>query len=249
MPDRELPLKPDLTGKVAMVTGASRGIGRRIAVSLARCGAKVMALARDEEKLSELCQQIHQEGGEAFPVRADVSQREDVLHAFDEVDEAFGGRLDILINNAGIGIYGPIAEFNLEDWERVLAVNLSGTFLCCQQAVRRMEPRGKGYIINISSVVGLKGYVNQGAYTASKHGVVGLTKTLAAELHGTGIKVSVICPGGVDTDLVSRARPDLDRSVLMKPEDIAQTVLFLLALPDRATVDLIYIRRSGSTPF
>ncbi len=157
--------------------------------------------------------------------------------------------MDILVNNAGIGLFGPLEEFSLDDWERVMAVNLRSVFLCSREAILRMKPAGRGHIINISSVVGLKGYVNQGAYTASKHGVVGLTKVLAAELQPLGIKVSAVCPGGVDTELVTRARPDLDRSRLLKPEDVADTVLYLLGLPDRAAVDLIYLRRSTSAPF
>ena len=112
-----------------------------------------------------------------------------------------------------------------------------------------MTLRKSGYIINISSVVGLKGYPNQAAYTASKHGVVGLTKSLAVEAQEHGVRVSAILPGGVDTDLVGRARPDLDRSVLMQPEDIAQAVLFLLSLSDRCAIDQIYIRRRTSNPF
>ena len=112
-----------------------------------------------------------------------------------------------------------------------------------------MVARKSGYIINIASVVGLKGYPNQAAYTASKHGVMGLTKTLAIEAQEHGIKVSAILPGGVDTALVRNARPDLDPSVLLQPEDIAATVMYLLNLPPRAAVDQIYIRRSTSTPF
>jgi 3-oxoacyl-[acyl-carrier protein] reductase len=242
-------IRPDLSGQVALVTGASRGIGRCIAEAIARCGATVVALARGESQLQDVCARLEAAGGAAIPVRADVSSRDDVRRAFAVVDERLGGRLDILVNNAGIGRFGPIEEFAVEEWDLVMAVNVRGTFLCSQEAVRRMKPRQRGYIINIASVVGLKGYAQQGAYTASKHGVVGLTKTLAAEVHGTGIKVSVICPGGVDTDLVGRARPDLERRELMQPEEIAQTVLYLLALPPRATVDSIYIRRTGSVPF
>jgi 3-oxoacyl-[acyl-carrier protein] reductase len=231
------------------VTGASRGIGRAIALALGRSGATVVALARDEKRLGELVAQIAGEGGDALPVRADVSVEDDVVRAFAVLDDNFGGRLDILINNAGIGIFGSVEGFSAEDWDKVVAVNLRSAFLCSREAVGRMRRAGGGYIVNIASVVGLKGYVNQGAYTASKHGIVGLTKTLAAEVQDQGIKVSVICPGGVDTELIGQARPDLDRTVLMQPEDIARTVLFLLSLPPRATVDIISIRRSGSSPF
>jgi len=115
--------------------------------------------------------------------------------------------------------------------------------------MRLMIPRRSGYIINISSVVGFKGYPNQGAYTASKHGVMGLTRTLAVEAADHDIRVSAILPGGVDTDMVANARPDLDRSILIRPEDIATTVGYLLSLSDRAHVDEIYVRRRTAKPF
>jgi 3-oxoacyl-[acyl-carrier protein] reductase len=112
-----------------------------------------------------------------------------------------------------------------------------------------MIPQKSGYIINVASVVGFKGYVNQAAYTATKHGVMGLTKVLSAEAQPHGIRTSAILPGGVDTDMVGDARPDLDRSVLLQPSDIAQTVMYLLSLSERAAIDQIYIRRRNSTPF
>ena len=130
-----------------------------------------------------------------------------------------------------------------------MRVNLRGTFLCCREAMRLMLPQKAGNIINISSVVGFKGYPNQSAYAASKHAIMGLTKALAVEAQPHGIRVSAVLPGGVDTDLVAESRPDLDRACLIAPEDIAETVLFLLTLSDRAAVDQIFIRRTNSTPF
>jgi len=157
--------------------------------------------------------------------------------------------LDILINNAGVLKSGNIVDFSIDDFDMLVDINLRTVYLCCQQALKIMVPAGKGYIINLSSVVGFKGYPQQTAYSAAKHGVMGLTKALAAEVAEHGIRVSVILPGGVDTDLIREARPDLDSSVLMQPEDIADTVLYLLELPERAMVDQIYIRRSKSSPF
>ena len=159
------------------------------------------------------------------------------------------GRLYIVINNAGIGIWGKLADFPIEDFDKMVTVNLRSMFISCQQAVKMMIPAGRGFIINISSVVGFKGYVNQSGYTATKHGVMGLTKSLSAEVQEHGICVSAILPGGVDTDFIGEARPDLDRSVLISPEDIAKTVLFLLSLSGTAMVDQIYIRRRTSAPF
>ncbi len=237
-----------MKGQVGIVTGAGRGIGRAIALALAGRGAHVIPAARTVEQIDSLAEQITAEGGLATPVPTDITDEPSVLGLFEEVRRDLG-KLDVLVNNAGLGIYGEVMDFDVEDFDRVMAVNLRGTFLCSREAMRMMTLRKSGYIINISSVVGLKGYPNQAAYTASKHGVVGLTKSLAVEAQEHGVRVSAILPGGVDTDLVGRARPDLDRSVLMQPEDIAQAVLFLLSLSDRCAIDQIYIRRRTSSPF
>jgi 3-oxoacyl-[acyl-carrier protein] reductase len=130
-----------------------------------------------------------------------------------------------------------------------MAVKVKGLFFCCQRAMRMMIPAKRGYIINISSVVGFKGYANQAAYAASKHAVMGITKALAVEAQPYGIRVSAVLPGAVDTGLMEALRPDLDKAMLMKPQDVAYAVLFLLSLSDSAAVDEIYIRRRTSEPF
>ncbi|MHB8970901.1 MAG: SDR family NAD(P)-dependent oxidoreductase [Pirellulaceae bacterium] len=238
----------NIEGKVALVTGAGRGIGRAICIALSQAGATVVAVARTREQIEAVASEILGDGGKAIAIRADIAEENDVCSLFDQLKERFG-RLDVLINNAGLGRFGPLEEFSVTDFDQIVAVNLRGTFLCCQHATRIMIPQRDGYIINISSVVGFKGYPNQSAYTAAKHGVMGLTKSLAVELQKHGIRVSAVLPGGVDTDMVRAARPDLDPSVLMQPEDVAQTVMYLLSLSDRAAVDQIYIRRRGSQPF
>ena len=240
-------LSPDLTGKLALVTGAGRGIGHSIAQALAHSGAHVVLAARTADQIKALAEEITDDGGKTTAIRTDIADEAGVQQLF--VATVKIGPLDILINCAGIGRFGALQDFSTQDFDTILAVNLRGTFLCCREAMRVMADKNAGFIINISSVVGIKGYPNQAAYTASKHGVVGLTKSLAAEAQAHNVRVSVILPGGVDTDLVGQARPDLDRSILMQPEDISQAVMYLLSLSDRAHVDQIYIRRRSSSPF
>jgi len=208
----------------------------------------VFLAARTASELESAAEEIRAVGGLAEPVPTDLASEQDILSLFAGIRKQTD-RLDILVNNAGVGIFGPIVDFASADFDKVMRVNAKAAFLCCQQALRLMIPKRSGYIINISSVVGIKGYPNQGAYTASKHAILGLTKSLAVEAQEQGIRVSAILPGGVHTRLVADARPDLDPQVLMQPEDIAHTVLFLLSLSDRAAIDQIYIRRSGSKPF
>ena len=241
-------MQVDLRGQTALVTGAGRGIGRAIASALAAAGARIFLAARTTAQLESAAREIRQNGGTAVPVPTDLSNQEDIQSLFQTIRDQAGG-LDILVNNAGVGVFGPLAEFASSDFDRLIQVNTKAVFLCCQQALHLMIPLKKGYIINISSVVGFKGYPNQAAYTASKHAVMGLTKSLAVEAQECGIRVSAVLPGGVDTGMAAEARPDLDPKILLQPEDIAHTVLYLLSLSDRAVVDQIYIRRRGSQPF
>lgn len=238
----------DIKGKNILVTGASRGIGKAISKAIAGAGANAILTARDEDILDALKKDIILNGGNASYIAADLAKEEDINALFKKVEKDYGA-LDVLVNNAGFVKVGELKDFSIKDFDRLIDVNLRAVYLCCQHALKLMLPKESGYIINISSVVGFKGYPNQTAYTASKHGVVGLSKALAAEVQKYRIRISLIHPGGVDTDLVGNARPDLDKSVLMQPEDIAQTVMYLLSLSKRAMVDEIYIRRSKSTPF
>ncbi|MFW6180148.1 MAG: SDR family NAD(P)-dependent oxidoreductase [Spirochaetota bacterium] len=239
---------PDLKGRTALVTGASRGIGRSVSLALAGAGARVFLLARSAEKLREVAREIEESGGVAEALTADLGSADQVRGAFAAVRER-AGALDILVNNAALGLWGRFLDFPLEDFDRLMQVNVRGTYLCCQEGLKLMLPAGRGYIINIASVVGFKGYPNQSAYTASKHAVMGMTKSLAVEAQEHGVLVAAISPGGVDTMLAADARPDLDRSRLILPEDIARSVLYLLSLSDRAWVDHLYIRRRTSSPF
>jgi 3-oxoacyl-[acyl-carrier protein] reductase len=237
-----------LEGQVALVTGASRGIGRGIALALADAGAQVALAARSPDRLRSVEREIRERGGKAVGLPVDLAEEPQIEALFGRLAETYG-RLDILINNAGIGLFGALSDFSAGDFDQLVAVNLKAVFLCCRQAMRLMSPRQTGYIINISSVVGFKGYPNQSIYTATKHGVMGITKSLAVEAQPHGIRVSAVLPGGTDTDMRALGRPDLKRSELLQPEDIAQTVLFLLSLSPRAAIDQIYVRRRNSAPF
>ena len=233
---------------VCIVTGAGRGIGRAIALRVARLGYSVVCAARSVGEIERVAEEIRREGGRAEAIPADLADPDAIAALFAETERRLG-HPDVLVNNAGVGAFGEVVDFPAADLDRLYNVNLRGTFLCCQQAMRRMVPRGSGYIVNISSVVGFRGYPNQSGYSATKHAVMGLTKALAAEAQPHGVRVSAVLPGGVDTEMVRSARPDLDPEELLAPEDVAGAVAYLLSLSERAAVDEIYIRRRNSKAF
>ncbi|MBN1444223.1 MAG: SDR family oxidoreductase [Planctomycetes bacterium] len=233
-----------LQDKVAIVTGASRGIGRAVAVRLAREGARVTAVARSRSLLDELAAA---ESGIRTAV-CDVTVESDVQRVVSEVLER-EGCVDALVNNAGIGLFRRLEETSYAEFLEVLHTNAGGTFLFSRAVLPAMKARGRGEIINISSVVGARGYPLQTAYGASKHAVLGFTKALAAETAAEGIRVRSICPGGVDTQLGRQARPEVDTSGLIRPEDIADLVLFVLTASPTAVVDNINVRRPGAAPW
>ena len=237
-----------LDGRVAIVTGAGRGIGRSVAVTLAQAGAAVALAARTEGQLWAVEREIASSGGRAISVPTDVSQEADAIALVQTTVERLG-RLDILVNNAGISVFGPLAETSTEDWDRIMAVNARGPFMLCRESLPHLREQEGSVIVNVTSVVGVKGYANQAAYSASKHALMGMTKSLAREVQAEGIRVHAVCPGGVDTELIRRARPDLDRTVLMQPQEIADWVLFLVTRRGRAVADEIHLRRDASTPW
>ena len=216
-----------LTDKIAIVTGASRGIGRAISITLARQDVTVVLAARDISKLKETAEIIDSAGGKSLIVITDLLNEDSIKNLVHTTKDKFG-RLDILINNAGVTHSAKLEDTTTEDWQQCMQVNATAPFILCRQALPLLKKSPTSYIINISSVVGVKGYPLQCAYTASKHALRGMTISLAEELNGTNIRVHLICPGGVDTELIPQVRPDLNSRDLMRPEEIAELVIYLV---------------------
>ena len=224
-----------LEGKVAVVTGASRGIGRAIALKLADEGAKVVVnYSGSQAKAEEVVARIHENGGEAIAVQASVSQSEEVIALIDTAVKTFGS-LDILVNNAGITRDNLLMRMKEDEWDDVLNTNLKGVFLCTKAVTRQMMKQRAGRIINISSIVGVAGNAGQANYVAAKAGVIGLTKTTAKELASRNILVNAIAPGFIETEMTDQLPEELKQGMLTQiplaklgqPEDIAKAVAFL----------------------
>lgn len=223
-----------LTDQVAIITGASRGIGRCIALAMAEKGAKLVLSARSEDALTKLVDEIKAAGGEAVAVVADVAKSEDADKLVAAANESFG-RVDILINNAGITRDGLLLRMKDEDWDAVLDTNLKGAFVCTRAVAKVMSKQRYGRIINISSVVGEMGNPGQANYSASKAGMIGLTKSNAKELARRNVTVNAITPGYIVTDMTDdlgdKAKEELSSQIplgrLGEADDVVHAVLFL----------------------
>ncbi len=234
-----------LSGKVAVVTGGSRGIGRAIADALLACGAAVAITGRDEAQLGHAAQDLAKNAADrVHPLRADVRDADDAAGAIDAAVERFGG-LDILVNNAGVGVFAPVAEMDIAQWHDVIETNLSGVFFCCHAAIPHLRERGGGWIINISSLAGKNAFTSGAAYCASKAGLNAFSEALMQEVRYDNIRVSYVMPGSVATGFARGTSPSGPaEDWKLTPADVAQVVVDLIAHPARSLPSRVELRPS-----
>ncbi|WP_437975644.1 SDR family oxidoreductase [Sorangium sp. So ce295] len=233
-----------LKDKIALITGASRGIGKASALALSREGAVVVGVARTTADLAALEGEIREAGGRGLMIEADVTRAASVAACVERAVRELG-RVDILVNNAGIGGYRPFLEWSEDDYDRIMATNVKGTWLFCREVIPHMRRQGGGHIINVASVAGLQGYPSEAIYCASKFAQMGLTQALDREFWQENIKVSAVCPGGVETHFAlgdGRTAGSDRMQGFSTPDDVAEAVV-LAALPrDRSRIVQIVMR-------
>ena len=217
-------MKGALSGKGAVVTGAGRGIGAAIARALAHEGARVVLAARTAEEVERVAEALRQDGADAWAMRCDVIDQESV-RALGRAARERMGSVDILINNAGQAASAPLHRITLEDWNRMLAVNATGTFLCTREFLPDMKARGWGRVVNVASISGLEGARYIAHYCAAKHAVIGLTRAAAAEAEGTGVTVNAVCPAYVDTSMTERTLSNVEARTGLSRGEALEAVL------------------------
>ena len=233
-----------LEGKTAVITGASRGIGKSIAIALGKEKMRLALLARSTDKLQDVVDEIQAVGGEAYAFPCDLMNPSAVKSSLDSIFQHFSS-LDVLISNAGIFLEKPITDIEIEEWDNVLRTNLTGTFLLCQSAFSRMKDQKAGRIIAIASSASIQGYTHQAAYCASKHGLLGFMRCLSIEARAHNVHVHTICPGGVRTDLIKDTYMGdrVSQGHLIEPDNIADLVLFLIRQPENIDIPEINLKR------
>src|SRR3984885_11991647 len=228
-----------LTGKTAVVTGATRGIGFAVARALSYAGATVAICGRSQDRVDEAVSRLTESSERKVVGKAaDVRGSTEIAALFDWVDEETGGP-DILVNNAGLGVMKSTVELSVEEWRQTIETNLSGAFYCSREGLRRMKNRGGGYIINIGSLAGKNAFAGGAAYNASKFGLNGLTEAMMLDHRYDNVRVSHIMPGSVDTDFSTRAAK---ADWKIAPEEIGEIVLMLLRMPERTLVSRVEVR-------
>lgn len=230
-----------LTNKIAVVTGATKGIGTAIAETLAREGASVAICGRSQAEVDATGEKLTAvTGSKVVGLAVDVRKQDDVSKFFEFIDRTFSG-LDILVNNAGIGIFSSVADLTFENWRDTLDTNLSGVFYCCKEALPRLRKRGGGSIINISSLAGKNPFTGGAAYNASKFGLNGFSEAMMLDHRKDKIRVTYVMPGSVDTDFSPRSER---ASWKIAPQDVADVVLSVIRMPERTTVSRVEMRPS-----
>lgn len=228
-----------LTDKVSLITGAGRGIGRGIAIAMAKAGSFVVLVSRNQSELENTAKIINESGGTTLPIKTDISDEKQVNNMIEKALNKFG-KIDILINNAGQFLEKPILDTTVEDWEKVMGANLKGMFLCTKAVLKGMMERKSGTIINFSSVGGRIGLRGKAVYSASKFGVVGFSKALSKELKPYNIKVHIIYPYMVDSNnTIDRSKEDPLN--INSVDDIADLVVYLASLPLRVDIEDIAV--------
>jgi 3-oxoacyl-[acyl-carrier protein] reductase len=225
---------------VCLVTGGTRGIGRAIAGMLAEEGARVAICGRREDAVDQAVSELTVTGGKVKGKAADVRSYEQVRELFEFVDSEFGG-LDVLINNAGVGVFGSISELSIPEWTETIETNLSGVFYCCREALFRFGTRGAGYIVNISSLAGKNSFAGGSAYNASKFALTGFSEAVMLDKRNENVRVSYIMPGSVDTEF-GGSGADSVSDWKIQPADIAEIVRMLLRMPARTLISRVEVR-------
>jgi 3-oxoacyl-[acyl-carrier protein] reductase len=231
-----------MTAQTALITGATEGIGRAIAFRLGKAGYRIGACARTPSRLRTLLEDLSAAGVTAAGHPADVGVEADVRTAFAAITQTLGP-VDVLVNNAGVAPLKPFEELTIDEWDTTMATNVRSLFLTTREVLPGMRARGRGAIVNIASLAGRNGFVGGTVYTASKHAMLGFARSLMLEVRKQNIRVITLCPGSVDTSLIrnqTALTPNLDR--ILRPEDVADTVLATLELPERALVSELDIR-------
>ncbi|MBR1560648.1 MAG: SDR family oxidoreductase [Clostridia bacterium] len=239
--------KVNLEGKRALITGAGGGIGRAIALRLAEDGMKLALTGRDYSKLVRTAA-LTGRPLDMLVLPADLTKQKDVDDIFHILGGHFKG-LDVLVNNAGMALNKPFEETTMDEYDRIMAINARAPFELCKRSLPLLRQSECPTIVNIGSVVAHKGYMQQSAYAASKHALLGMTKALAKEVAPEGIRVHMLSPGGVYTDMVKIARPDLSEEGMIAPEEVAELAAWLIEHRSNGVIDEIQLHRVGKEPF
>lgn len=235
----------DLKGKIAIITGASKGIGRQTALDMAKAGAKVAISARNKKLLDELAAEIAGTGGESFVFAGDMSNEDEIITFVQQTADTFG-KIDILINNAGIGHFHNVAEMTTKHWDDMFDLNVRGLFIITREALPHLRLANESIIVNVASLAGKNAFATGAGYAATKHALLGFSKCLMLEERKNGVRVIAICPGSVTTNFADH-QPGLlapDKKAL-KPDDISDTIIHAIQMPQRAMISEIDIRPSN----